>query len=83
MTRDKITDENVEVFLTAMADAADAARIGGQEWGGELFAARVRGMCPQNAVLNNLARAFPALVDLFEQAGPPRETGLGNPEARP
>jgi hypothetical protein len=51
--------------------------LGGHQYGAEIYAARKRGMRPQNAVVNKAPHEVKrALLD----AGPVREVGAGNPK---
>lgn len=76
---EEITPANVGELERAYADAKAAHEIG-EYYGGMLFAARVRGMRPQNA-------AYPAdrpgLWPLLDACGPPRAVGPGNPRPHP
>lgn len=77
---EEITPENLQVFLGAYRECeaqfgryqADDAAI--------LFAARVRGMRPQNAFLNLVTDS--RSVALLEAAGPERPVDVGNPKER-
>lgn len=77
-----LTPDNVGDLERAIADVRAALPEG--ESGGwaaaELFCARMCGMRPQGAVYNSLPKAT---WPLFDACGPERETGLGNPQARP
>ena len=55
----------------------DACSVGGYQYGAEIYAARKRGMRPQNAVINH---APPEVKQAFLDAGPVREVDAGNPK---
>lgn len=71
------TDEDIDALEQACRDC-DAAWKGHGHYGSMLYAARRRGLRPQGA-------AYPPreLWDLFDEAGPERETGLRNPKPHP
>jgi len=51
--------------------------LGGHQYGAEIYAARKRGMRPQNAIINI---APPHVKQALLDAGPVREVGAGNPK---
>jgi len=55
----------------------EAFILGGYMYGAEIYAARKRGMRPQNAVIN---KAPPEVLRAFLDAGPLREVDFGNPK---
>jgi len=55
----------------------EAFTLGGYMHGAEIYAARKRGMRPQNAVIN---KAPYEVKRAFLDAGPVREVGIGNPK---
>ena len=75
---EQITEENVAVFEAASADCLAA---GFSYFTSSLFAARVRRQRPQGAFYRSLC-GKEALVRLFDECGPEREVGLGNPMSR-
>lgn len=72
-----ITHETLPILADAFRDLK--ARNGDTEWLAELYAARIRKMRPQNAVLNDMT---PEIRALFEACGPEREVDFRNPKPR-
>ena len=69
-----ITPENIELLEKSMKDSSGAYQYG-ELYGTMLWCARVRKQRPQGA-------AYPSereLWTLFDECGPEREIGLGNP----
>lgn len=75
---EEITPANLDILIAARKDVTDIDRLA-WEWP-LLFCARVRAMRPQGAVYKSIK---PTLHHLFDECGPSREAGLGNPVARP
>jgi hypothetical protein len=71
---ERLTPENIDVFRRSIEDMRE---IGEVHLGPLLFCARVRGMRPQGAYYEHFTRKA---HELFNAAGPERETGLGNPK---
>lgn len=70
-----ITEENITDFEQSFEDAKSASKVG-EIYAPILFCARVRKMRPQGAMYKTIPIE---LWDLFNQCGPERETGIGNP----
>jgi len=69
---EQITEDNIEILLTAYEDAK-AADEDGECYASLLFCARARGMRPQGAYY----KSFPkALWALFDACGPERKVGV-------
>lgn len=75
---EEIKPENFAELERARTDANDAAGEPTHEWP-MLFVARVRGLRPQGAMYRHIR---PELHDLFDECGPVRQVGLGNPVGR-
>lgn len=67
--QEPITEKNIEIFEKSVREIPNTT-------GFELFAARVRKMRPQNACYRNIPSRY---WKLFDECGPEREVGLGNP----
>ena len=79
---EEVTPANIQTLRQAFADARAASKYG-HIWAGELFAARSRGMRPQNAAY---PKDDPEMWPLFDAAGPEREPDkkpFGNPHQHP
>lgn len=70
-----ITPDNLPVLEQALKDCK---ALDNEEWGAELFCARVREMRPQGAFYKSIPEE---LWPLFDACGPVRQTGFGNPVA--
>lgn len=71
-----LTVKNIDLFEATYAECEDRFGKYNAEHATELFCARARNTRPQGAFYKYLS---PEWAELFNAAGPERETGLGNP----
>lgn len=69
---EQITIETLPIFERSLIEA--------EEFGPELYCCRVRKMRPQGAYYQHLDKE---LWPLFDECGPERAVGIGNPKERP
>lgn len=74
---EEITSDNLAILEAAIADCK---ALSAAHYAGDLFAARVRKMRPQGACYNHYPKE---LWPLFDECGPQREIGFGNPHSPP
>lgn len=77
---EEITQESVDVLEKALADCKAVNMVTGTIEAGSLYAARIRNMRPQGACYECIEKEF---WPLYDECGPEREVGPGNPIKHP
>lgn len=70
-----LTEDNFDVLTKSFLDCENINQTFGDIWAPLLFCCRVRKMRPQGCAYPDIKELWP----LFDECGPEREVGLGNP----